>query len=66
VFSSYKGCLNWVQILELRILSKAHEPRHVLFDQEISQLSSGDFESVLLPRHLGVAASFVPAGSWTW
>jgi hypothetical protein len=61
VFSSYKGYLNWMQVLELRVLSKPHEPRHVLFDQEIGQLPPADFVSVLLPHHFGVAASFVPA-----
>jgi hypothetical protein len=60
VLSSYKGYLNWVQVMELRVFSEPHEPGHVLFDQEIDQLSSDDFGSVLLPRHLGVAASFVP------
>jgi hypothetical protein len=61
VFSSYKGYLNWMQVLELRVLSKPHEPRDVLFDQEIDQLPPADFVSVLLPHHFGVAASFVPA-----
>ena len=61
VFSSYKGYLNWVQILKFRVLSEPHEPRHVLFDQEIGQLSSDDFDSTPLAQHLGVAASFVPA-----
>jgi hypothetical protein len=61
VFSSDKGYLNWVQVLELRVLSKPHKPRHILFDQEIGQSPSADFDSVLLPHHLGVAASFVPA-----
>jgi hypothetical protein len=61
VSSSYKGYLNWVQILKLRVLSKPHERRHVLFDQEIGQLSSDDFDSVPLAQHFGVAANFVPA-----
>ena len=61
VFSSYKGYLNWMQVLKLRVLSKPHEPRHVLFDQEIGQLPPADFVSVLLPQHFGVAARFVPA-----
>jgi hypothetical protein len=42
-------------------LSKPHEPRHVLFDQEIGQLTPADFVSALLPHHFGVAASFAPA-----
>jgi hypothetical protein len=50
-----------VQILKLRVLSKPHERRHVLFDQEIGQLSSDDFDSVPLAQHFGVAANFVPA-----
>jgi hypothetical protein len=37
VLSSYKGYLNRVQNLKLRVLSEPHEPRHVLFDQEIGQ-----------------------------
>jgi hypothetical protein len=53
--------LNWMQVLELRVLSKPHEPRYVLFDQEIGQLPPADFVSVLLPHYFGVAASFVPA-----
>jgi hypothetical protein len=61
VLSSYKGYLNWVQILELRVLSEPHEPRQVLFDQEIGQLSSDDFDPVPLAHHFCVAASFVPA-----
>jgi len=61
VFSSDKGYLNWMQVFELGVLSQPYEPRHVLFDQEIGQLSLADFVSVLLPHHLGVAASFVPA-----
>ena len=60
VLSSYRGYLNWVQILKLRVLSEPHEPRHVLFDQEIGQLSSDDFNSVPLAHHFGVAASLVP------
>jgi len=43
--SSYKGYLSRVQILELRVLSEPHERRHVLFDQQIGQLSSDDFDS---------------------
>jgi hypothetical protein len=61
VLGSYKGYLNWVQILKLRVLSEPHEPRYVLFDQKIGQLSSDDFNSVPLTRHFGVAASFVPS-----
>ena len=63
VLGSYKGYLNWVQILKLRVLSEPRERRHVLFDQEIGQLSSDDFDSVPLAHHFGVAASFVPAGN---
>jgi hypothetical protein len=63
VCSSYEGYLTWMQVMELRVLSKPHEARHVLFDQEIGQLPPADFVSVLLPHHLGVAASFVPAGN---
>jgi len=47
--------------VELSVLSEPHERRHVLFDQEIGQLSSDDFNSVPLAHHFGVAASFVPA-----
>jgi hypothetical protein len=61
VLSSCKGYLNWVQILKLRVLSEAHEPRDVLFDKEIGQASSNDFGSVPLAHHFGVTASFVPA-----
>jgi hypothetical protein len=50
-----------MQVLKLRVLSKPHEPRHVLFDQQIGQLPPADFVSVLLPQHFGVAARFVPA-----
>ena len=63
LFSSYEGYLNWVQVMELRVLSEPHETRHVLFDQEIGQSSSDDFDSVPLPHHFGVAASFVPASN---
>jgi hypothetical protein len=59
VFSSYKGYLNSMQVMKLRVLSKPHKHGHVLFDQQIGQLSSDDFVSMLLPRHLGVAPSFV-------
>ena len=59
--TSDKGHLNWVQILKLRVLSEAHEPRDVLLDKEIGQASSNDFGSVALAHHFGVTASFVPA-----
>jgi hypothetical protein len=55
-----------MQILKLRVLSEPHEPRHVLFDQEIGQLSSNDFDSVPLAHHFGVAASLVPTRDQAW
>jgi hypothetical protein len=36
-----------MQVLKLRVLSKPHEPRHVLFDQEIGQLPPADVVSGL-------------------
>jgi hypothetical protein len=48
-----------VQALELRILSKPHEPEQVLFDQEIGQLSSDDVDSVL-QSHYRFGMSIVP------
>jgi len=64
--TSDKGHLNWVQILKLRVLSEPYESRHVLFDQEIGQSSSDDFDSVPLTHHFGVAASLVPTRDQAW